>query len=103
MFKNESLDMGLDKVSPMQNVVVIKTISFKIPGPLTISSATREIMLMKEVKHENLQCHLGSFYSIEKKKLSIISDFMDGKSLAEVIASHGPFAESAIASVTLQV
>jgi serine/threonine protein kinase len=103
MFKNESLDMALSKVGPMQDVVIIKVMSFKDPGSLTMSSATREILLMKEVKHENLQCLLGSFYSVEQRKLSLVSDFMDGKSLAEVIECYSSLAESVIASVTLQV
>jgi len=103
MFKNESLDMAVNKVGLMQDVVIIKTMSFKTPGRLTISSATHEILLMQEVKHENLQCLLGSFFNLEEKKLSIVSDFMHGESLGEVIKLYTPLTESAIASVTLQV
>jgi serine/threonine protein phosphatase PrpC len=58
---------------------------------------------MNEVKHENLQCLLWSFYNMEEKKLFIVCDFMGGRSLAEVIKLCTPLTESTIVSVNLQV
>lgn len=86
-----------------QEIVAIQTTSLRSPGRYTLRFATQQILLMKGVEHENLTRFLSSFYSIDSMKLSIVSSFMDGESLTEVVESSAPLAEDAIASVTLQV
>ena len=97
------LDTALDKhEKSVQDLVVIQTTPLRSGGD-TLGFATQQILMMQGVEHENLTRFLGSFYSIDVMELSIVSEFMDGKSLAEVVESSAPLAENVIASITLQV
>ncbi|KAL9657568.1 hypothetical protein ABK040_000995 [Willaertia magna] len=69
----------------------------------TVAEVTKEINLMKDLKHENIVRYLGAELNRRKGKLYIYLELVDGGSLQEILKHCGKLHESVVRQYTKQI